>query len=56
MSRIDDLMEYRKTMVEILEADQRAGKDIRFASLSVYLIEISDTLAYMYDKMCEEKK
>ena len=56
MSRINEIYECRKVLNEVLGKSADKGENISLALLSSYLLEISDTLALMYDKMCEKEE
>lgn len=56
MSRINDIYEYRKEVNEVLSKSADKGENIALALLGSYLLEISDTLALMYDKMYEKEE
>ena len=56
MSRINEINEYRKKVNEVLSKSADTGENIALALLSSCLLEISDTLALMYDKMYEKEE
>lgn len=54
MSRIDKIYETRNKVYEELKNSGERGEELSLTIISMYLQEISDTLALMYDK--EENK
>ena len=56
MSRTDDINNAREVIEEELKYRVCPEKSIFYALMNLRLMEISDTLALMYDKMCEQEK
>lgn len=56
MSRIDDINNYREIMEEWLKNKVYPEKTGFYFLMNLRLTEISDTLALMYDKMCDKEQ
>ena len=56
MSRTDEIYQYRKALLEELKGKVTTDLTISLTLIQANLMEISDTLAFMYDKMCEKEQ
>lgn len=56
MSRIDDINNDREILEKWLENRVYPEKSGFYVLMNLRLMEISDTLALMYDKMCDKEQ